>query len=160
MVVSKDQLHVELHRRNIFRLVIMSAFVDFILAEIGVHPGVDDVLIVDRNDAAELAQDLVGLIGPKLRFWPSCGTSVEHHGLPWACSNMATFSAVNLKPRRSGMRSAEIGYRGISRICSCNGRAGSELSAASDNMAAIRRPWPLAIPAPPSQSHGPRPRSA
>lgn len=53
-----------------------------------------------------------GLIGPTLRFWPSCGTGEERYGLPLDCRSITTFSAVNLKPLRSGIRSAEIGYRG------------------------------------------------
>jgi hypothetical protein len=38
---------------------------------------------------------IVGLIGPKLLFWPSCGTIREHYALcfDWVM-NMATFSAV------------------------------------------------------------------
>ena len=70
--------------------------------------GIDTVVLERRS-----RDYVLGLIGPKLRFWPTRGTIKELHGLfALACRSMATFSAVNLKPRLSGMRSAEMGYFG------------------------------------------------
>lgn len=69
----------------------------------------DGQLVLVFRSFEDLDRDVSGLIGPKLRL-PDRGTIRELHGLfPLACRSIATFSAVNLKPLHSGMRSAEIG---------------------------------------------------
>ncbi|MFD1985564.1 transposase [Mesorhizobium newzealandense] len=98
-VPDDERAAIERHVRELDRLAEDLAILDREIAESTMDdPAIRRLLTITGVNLTVAAG--LGLIGPKLRFWPSLGTFDEHQGLLQVCSRMATFAAVNLKPRR------------------------------------------------------------